>query len=544
LGPRGRLGSFLAIDVNVLTCLSFAMRYLLKLRNLSKSAAFMTLLLGLASPALADPAGDAAREKANALYRRGGELFAQATTAASNGDNAGACRLYRDSATVLENAIFATAGMVYDPAYDKDKIKAANATIQERVDSAKENAAHYCGLSAAPVKSQATVDSENRAFADAGYRQKLYQADINTAWLNASDAAEHYAAKRFVEACAASRNASAIYARTSRNRLDSDARKYTSTNEHLVDENAARAAADETEFYCKDLKVAATAPAAFLPTGTRSERVTEGLRHQTKAMAANPLALTEFEAKQFGQSCNHFREVSDQWNQYLLLNSIYQKASNANPDDPKDFETIKSNRDRAEKNAALACDNYKAEWLAKSWPSPSGTPNTTLTLGGKDYSSGLKAFYAFVSHWQSGVSDSVRTTELYNTCDKAQPEYTPLSRACDAVMSRYPNPKIEPCWHLEQGSEGLVGLGGLQVPELGMIYEQLNARMSCKPFRLGYSTYAGYEALQWANGLVVIVVKPLPNRPERIVPRPLAPAAPKKAAAKPKPAVEKKTKAR
>lgn len=529
------------------------MKILQSVRATSKFFLAFASLLSISSAAWAGPNGDAAREKANGLSQRGEAIFAQANTAHDNGDNASACKLYREAAIVLENSIYASLGMVYDPDYDKDEIKAGNAAIQENVNMAKHNAEITCKVSAPPQKSAASLEAEISAWYSETRRIQLHQAQINTAWLNANNAAEHYAATRYIEACNSSRLATALYAQASLYQRQANDIAFFVMNKSLINENAAISKADEAEFYCKDAKVAAATPAAVMPTGTRQEQRAEGFQHQDLALKFQDAAYSAFKAGQFGQSCNHYRDVSDQWNQFYLLSAIYSQAPDALEGDEALFQKLRQDRSVADKNVAVACGKYKAEWSAKPWFNSDSAPDTALSMGGKDYSAGLKAFYTFARYWQNNDwHDKMKSAEMHNACTSAQAPYSPLWEACNAVFQSIPSTgSTNPCWEFKRsGIQSLFGIGGLRTPELGFIFEQLQHRTECSTFeRTGYDISKGREGLQWADGLVVVVVKPIPNRPTvgNIVATTASASAktPTKIAAKKAPAIKpKSTKAR
>jgi hypothetical protein len=97
------------------------------------------------SPAALAGTGEASRQEVARLATQAEEAFTAGLAAAKDNNNAAACRYFENAAVLWENAIYASLGMMTDPAYDRDEVSRNNDNLQENADSAKKNAKIVCG---------------------------------------------------------------------------------------------------------------------------------------------------------------------------------------------------------------------------------------------------------------------------------------------------------------------------------------------------------------------------------------------------------------
>ena len=113
--------------------------------RLSASLVLSLLVTVSFSPATLAVDGEASRQEVARLATQAEEAFTAGVAASKDNNNAAACRYFENAAVLWENAIYASLGMMTDPAYDRDEVSHNNDNLQENADKAKRNAKALCG---------------------------------------------------------------------------------------------------------------------------------------------------------------------------------------------------------------------------------------------------------------------------------------------------------------------------------------------------------------------------------------------------------------
>ncbi len=483
--------------------------------KLKRYAILLAAVLGVtwASPSLADSARDASVHQMQSYMNGGFDSVQSAETAHANGDDGLACFKFNEAVEQFESAIFSSVGYVISEGEDRSESTAFNKRLQGYADSARANAKIVCAAKSAP----STFSGSGSAHTP-GVELRTFQARINTAYLHANDAAEQYQARRFTDACASARLSAAHY-QWAKNNLPEEQGFSVHVPGKQINENFQLTNAAVNDLYCKDGAVAAATPLATTASGSRSDMIIEGKRHQSMAVALETLGNTRFAANDFKQACDNYRQAQDQWNQFLLLVSLYSSGPEAIPTDADDFKVIQRNRDLEGNKSTKACDARDMSSMPHYQIDPAHRP----IFAGNDLSDQTQALYDLVDEYYFGKTPLgvERATALNATCAKGGflSDYTTvLMRICDAVLARFPNPKIEPCWHYQQGKDALASLGGFLAPNIGPIFEYVERQQYCNNrWDISYADSADDTGLAMVRSERIIVAKAIPEIPKAAV---------------------------
>jgi len=193
-----------------------------------------------ANLAAAEPSTDAQAKHAQ-------EVALQAVEDGEAGRNEQACQGFKNAAILYKNAVYSLYSHSLSTPDDRKYVTDSATFLQDKVNTAKEAVSMYCGL---PDEPNPVAASSNDVDSDADSKRDL-QRSADLAQSQYKEAARLYEANDFAGACASVRLSAAGFGRVVDAMRANHALESAFANAAQIYTNAAQAAADRDEFFCK-----------------------------------------------------------------------------------------------------------------------------------------------------------------------------------------------------------------------------------------------------------------------------------------------------